>query len=384
MKISDLMALSEAATGFTNGSICDEFPDMSLSECAARLPVFLMESQIDLAAMTQQQNDQLIEATINAIQTGDQSGYASLVEGAFETIKNKIAAVFAKIKKFVKSIIDKLGVQINKVKMTGKQMWARYKDSEMLNHSFEDLVVNGYKFDKKDPFAALDSYMGDPRGLIAKGVPQCPSPDKFASDALASHNAGDAQAAIDMHQADLDKLKEISSEDRKLAFANALLNGIDLSDGSTWLTDLKTELYGDKVDLTYGTDFDIESVKKALQGEDLDKVRAGYNKLLNALNKDEKDLQSAADKFKKDNKNTEQGKDLPKLISLANEYFTAYLTIYQDCTGVISSVSSTRISYVNAQVAQAKNILAKMLTYKKKKTESADDIEGMDDFDVFM
>lgn len=383
MDVRKLMSLTEAATGFNGGAICDEFPHMSLSECAARLPVFLMESQIDLAAMSQAQNDQLVEATVTAIQTGDQSGYVSLIEGAFETIKNKISAIFAKIKKFVKSIIDKLGVQINKVKMTGKQMWERYKNSEMLNHSFEDLVVNGYKFDKKDPFTSLDGYMANPRGLIEKAVPQCPKPEKFASDAATAHGAGDAQAAIDMHQADLDKLKEISSEDRKLACANELLSGIDLSDGSSWMKDLKTELYGDKVDLTYGTDFDLESVKKALMGEDLDKVRASYNKLLNALNKDEKDLQSAADKFKKDNKNNEQGKDLPKLISLANEYFTAYLGIYQDCTGVISAVASTRISYVNDQVAQAKNMLAKMLTYKKKKDESTD-FEGMDEFDVFM
>lgn len=384
MDISKLMALSEASTGFGAGAICDEFPDMTLSECAARLPEFLMESQVNLTAMTQAHNNQLVEATVAAIQTGDQSGYESLVEGAFETIKNKITAIFAKIKKFVKSIIDKLGVQINKVRMTGKQMWERYKNSEMLNHSFDNLVVNGYKFDKKDPFASLDSYMANPRALIEKGVPDCPKPDKFAADAAAALAKGDnVDAAVSMHEGYLEKLKEISSEDRKANFAKELLNGIDISDGSSWMKDLKDELWGDKVDLTYGTDFTLDSVKTMLLGGDLDKIRASYNKLLTALNKDEKDLQAAADKFKKDNKNTEQGKDLPKLISLANEYFTQYLAIYQDCTGVISSISSTRVNYVTAQVNQGKSILAKMLTYKKKKDESTD-IEGMDEFDVFM
>ncbi|WP_300943799.1 hypothetical protein [uncultured Duncaniella sp.] len=384
LDVNKLMALSEATTGFGAGAICDEFPDMTLSECAARLPEFLMESQVDLTVMTQAHNNQLVEATVAAIQTGDQSGYASLVEGAFETIKNKITAIFAKIKKFVKSIIDKLGVQINKVRMTGKQMWERYKDSDMLNHSFDDLVVNGYKFDKKDPFASLDTYMANPRALIEKGVPDCPKPDKFAADAAAALAKGDnVDAAVSMHEGDLEKLKEISSEDRKANFAKELLNGIDISDGSSWMKDLKDELWGDKVDLTFGTDFTLDSVKTMLLGGDLDKIRASYNKLLTALNKDEKDLQAAADKFKKDNKNTEQGKDLPKLISLANEYFTQYLAIYQDCTGVISSISSTRVNYVTAQVNQGKSILAKMLTYKKKKDESTD-VEGMDEFDVFM
>ncbi len=388
MNVSALMSLTEAAVGFNGGSIVDEFPQMTLEECAGRLPVVIMESSIELCDMVQTHNDALVEAAVGQIQTGSDAGYTSLVEGAFDTIKSKITAIFEKIKKFVKSIIDKLGVQINKVRMTGKQMWARYKDSEMLNHSFDDLVVNGYKFEKKDPFGPLDSYIGDPRALIKKGVPDCPSPEEFSSNAAAittSAGGDDSKVPqnIEKYQGILEKMKETTSEDRKLAFAKELLNGIDLSDGSSWLGDLKTELYGDKVDLTYGTDFTLDTVKADLQGEDLDKVRAGYNKLLNALNKNEKELQSAADKFKKDNKNTEPGKDLPKLIGLANEYFTQYLAIYQDCTGVISSISSTRVSYVNAKVNQAKSVFAKMLTYKKKKDESAD-FEGLDEFDIFM
>lgn len=388
MNVSALMSLTEAATGFTGGSIVDEFPQMTLEECAGRLPVVIMESSIELCDMVQTHNDALVEAAVGQIQTGSDAGYASLVEGAFDTIKSKITAIFEKIKKFVKSIIDKLGVQINKVRMTGKQMWARYKDSEMLNHSFDDLVVNGYRFEKKDPFGPLDSYIGDPRALIKKGVPDCPSPEEFSSNAasITTSAGGDDSKVpqnIEKYQGILEKMKEITSEDRKLAFAKELLNGVDLSDGSSWLGDLKNELYGDKVDLTYGTDFTLDTVKADLQGEDLDKVRSGYNKLLNALNKNEKELQTAADKFKKDNKNTEAGKDLPKLIGLANEYFTQYLAIYQDCTGVISSISSTRVSYVNAKVNQAKSVFAKMLTYKKKKDESVD-LEGLDEFDIFM
>lgn len=389
MNVCALMSLTEAVAGFNGGSIVDEFPQMTLEECAGRLPVVIMESSIELCDMVQTHNDALVEAAVGQIQTGGDAGYTSLVEGAFDTIKSKITAIFEKIKKFVKSIIDKLGVQINKVRMTGKQMWARYKDSEMLNHSFENLVVNGYKFDKKDPFTSLDSYIGAPRELIKKAVPQLPDPDSFISRVKDAEGklVRDKDGAADYSQltnieSDLEKIKEISSEDRKLAFAKEALNGIDVTDGSGWLNELKTELYGDKVDLTYGTDFNLESIKKDLQGEDLDKIRAGYNKLLNALNSDEKTMQGYADKFKSGNKAT-QGNDVPKVISQANEYFTQFLAIYQDCTGVISSISSTRIGYVNAKVGQAKSIFAKMLTYKKKKEESTD-LEGLDEFDVFM
>lgn len=384
MKFSDLMTLAEASTGFSGGTIVDEMPHMSLSECAGALPMAIMSEQISLQESVAKINDQMVEAAISALQTGSMSQYDTIVEGAFETIKNKIAAVFEKIKKFIKSIIAKLTLQIDKFRMTGKQLLSKYKNSEMLNHSFDDLVVNGYKFEKKDPFTSTDTYISDPQGLIAKGVPDIIRPEQFASWApkFVELDQPDAKEEADkqygFNEARLDKINDTSSDERKLAFAEAMTNGIDMSAGS-WVSDLKKELYGDKVDLTYGTDFTLDSVKKDLEGEDLAKIKQGYEKLLKAVNSDESALQKAADKFKKDNKPTEQGKDQNRFISLANKYFTAYLSIYQDCTGVISTIQSIRVDYEKAKVNQAKNIFARMLTYKKKdKNEDASDIDEID------
>ena len=99
LNYSKLMTLAEASTGFVGGSIVDEFPGMSLSECAGRLPVVCLESQIELTRAVAEQNEAIVEATINAIQYGNSAEADSLVEGAFESIINHIKSFFAKIKK---------------------------------------------------------------------------------------------------------------------------------------------------------------------------------------------------------------------------------------------------------------------------------------------
>ena len=370
LNLEKLMSLSEAATGFQGGSIVDELPGLSLTEATAGLPVAIMESQIELHESVMAQNEAMVNTIVESIQAGTSIEAESLTEGAFETIKNKIKAFFEKIKKWIKGIIAKLTVQIDKTRMTGKQMLAKYKGSKMLNHSFEDLTVNGYKFEKKDPFTAADTYVSDPMALIKKGVPEMSEPEAFASKALA---AGENVSAL---EDELNKIKDISSADRKLAFAQAMSSGIDMSDGNSRQNEMKKELYGDKVDLKFGEDFTLQSIEADLGGGDLDAIRTSYNKLLNAVNKNEAEIQKAADKFKKDNVSKEPGKDAPKAIGIANNYFTAFLSVYQDCTAVIGAVQDIRVNYTKAKVNQAKAIYARMLTYKKKddKNEDAADI----------
>lgn len=387
MKFSDLMTLAEASTGFNGGTIVDEMPHMSLSECAGALPMAIMSEQISLQETVAKINEQMVEAAVSTLHTGSMSQYDTIVEGAFETIKNKITAIFEKIKKFIKSIIAKLSLQIDKFRMSGSQLLSKYKNSEMLNKSFDDLVVNGYRFEKKDPFTSADTYIGDPQGLIAKGVPDVPRPEDFSRFSplnASGDNEGNHKDVYDNvyknQEAELSKIDETSSDDRKLAFAEVMTNGIEMSAGN-WVGDLKKELYGDKVTLTYGTDFTLDSVEEDLKGEDLTKVKQGYEKLLNAVKHDESALQKVADNFKKNNKNTEKGKDQNRFISLANKYFTAYLSIYQDCTSVISTIQSIRVDYNKAKVKQAKDIFVRMLSYKKKKGEN-EDISGIDEIDI--
>ena len=373
ISLDKLMNLSEAATGFKGGSIVDELPGLSLTEATAGLPVVILESQIELNESVMAQNEALVESVIVGLQSGTQADVDSLTEGAFETLVNKIKAFFEKLRKWVNSIIAKLTVQIDKMRLSGTQMLAKYKDSKMLNHSFEDLTVNGYKFEKKDPFTAADTYVGAPADLIAKAVPELERPQSFST--------GTDEKAM---EAKLDKVKETSSADRKLEFAKAMTSGIDLSNGDSWQSELKKELYGDKVDLKHGEDFTLDSVKAMLKGEDLDKIKAAYGKLKNAIDKDEAEVRKAAEKFKKDNTSKTPGADAPKTVTIANNYFTAYLNIYQDCTAVIGAIQDIRVNYEKAKVSQAKTIFARMLTYKKKDNNDASGIDEIDllDFEL--
>lgn len=372
ISLDKLMNLSEAATGFKGGSIVDELPGLSLTEATAGLPVVILESQIDLNETVMSQNESLVESVIVGLQSGTQADVESLTEGAFKTLVNKIKAFFEKLRKWVKSIIAKLTVQIDKVRLSGTQMLAKYKDSKMLNHSFEDLTVNGYKFEKKDPFTAVDSVT--PTGLITKVVPEMQTPEQFK-----------ANTDEKVMEAKLDKVKETSSADRKLAFAKAMTSGIELNNGDSWQSELKKELYGEKVDLKFNTDFTLESVKTALQGEDLDKIKNAYSKLLTAIDKDEADVRKAAETYAKADENQpKQGENPAKNVTLVNNYFTAYLNCYQDCTAVVGAIQDIRVNYVKAQVNQAKSIFAKMLTYKKKDNNDASGIDEIDllDFEL--
>ena len=62
MNLTKLMSLAEAS-GFAGGSAgyVDEYPSMSLSECTAALPMFIMESQANGFDETRRHNDLIVE-----------------------------------------------------------------------------------------------------------------------------------------------------------------------------------------------------------------------------------------------------------------------------------------------------------------------------------
>lgn len=386
MKFSDLMTLAEASTGFSGGTIVDEMPHMSLSECAGELPVAMMREQISLQETVSQINDSMVEATINAIQTGSFDEYNVIAENAFETLKNKIVAVFEKIKKFLSSIIAKLGVQINKFRMTGKQMLSRYQNSDMLKKDFSDFTVEGFKFNAKDVFA--DTNM-KPVDLIQKAMPnRVQAPSDFAKTALASLD----KTNVKTMENKLNAMTEITSKDRKQAYAQALIPGVKLS-ADEWTSDIQKGLYGEKLTLKYGKDFDKKSIEAALVGADLEQIEQAYKTLKGEVEKDQGEIQRAADEFKdtapdKFYKNSkgkpiEDRADKPEPVSIgvANKYFSAYLAYYQDCVAVISQIQNIRLNFEKAKINQAKSVYAKMLTYKGKKSDN-NDASDIDEIDV--
>lgn len=379
--LASLMNLAEAATGFNYGSVYDAYPDLSLSECSSRLPVFLMESQIELAEMKQRNNAQLVEATVNALQYGTRIDVAALVENVFTNLMNKIAAIFKKLKDFVKSIITKLKTKIDSARLSGQQMLARYGNSAELKKDMSDMTFNGYDFkSKENPFAPIDSYITAPRELIEKAIPGIPTLKDVKYEP-----GEDYGLEVVISEDELNKMNEITSEQRKLALVNELLTIDDLSSFDGWQQAVTNKIYGEKKDLKYGSDFDVASVKNQLKDTGLDSIMDHYKKLLNALNKDEADINKIANRFKDTNSaNAKDGEGLPKVVSNVSSYLTSYMSIYQDAIGIISSISDMQRNYYNSKMNQAKSILAAMITYKKKdKSESAYFAE-IDDFDVYV
>lgn len=384
LNYSKLMTLAEASTGFVGGSIVDEFPGMSLSECAGRLPVVCLESQIELTRAVAEQNEAIVEATINAIQCGNSSEADALVEGALSTVWNHIKTFFEKLKKFIKSIIDKLTLQINKMRMTGKQLLARYEHSDMIKHEFTDLVVNGYKFkDAGEVFVGLDSV--DPSKLVKAIAKDMDDPATFQANAAANADAAADSPEVTKLSDSLQNLKDISAEDRKLACAEQLVKNVSLT-ANDWIAEIKNELYGEKVDMTYGTDFTLDEIKSILRCEDYDKVKNAYTNLGRAVEANQKTIESSCKKAREAFEKTKsEGNSGSKALSIVADYFSTYMSFYQDCSAVVTEIQNIRMKYEDAKVVQAKNIFAKMLTYKPKKDNAdASDMEGLDELDVIL
>lgn len=378
MNAYDLMRLSESAAGFTGGTNYDALPHMSLAEATGTLPCVILEEQTKLYESVDKENEMLTEAAVSALTTGIAPDYNALIEASGEGLIAKIKAFFAKIKKWIMSIIAKIGVQIDKLRMSGKEMYNKYKNSSMLKgKSFKGLTYNGYEFPKNAEvaFTNIGTSAGDIDAFIAKAAPDgtIVTPEKFKTDA-------DAAANIDDVKTKLENMKSVESSERRAAFAKEL-TGVD---DENWSSELRSRLWGDKKDLTFGEDFTYDSVAKALEAgnTELKAVQDDYKKMRVAVEKSEKAMTQEASKYKKDDKNkpTEPGEPVAKKVTLVNEYYSAYLAIYQDATSVISSVQDVRTSYYTARYNQAKAIFAKMLTYKGGKEDESVAVD--DDFDL--
>ena len=60
MKFSELLALSEASTGYVGGTYVDEMPHLTLEECVSSLTESILADQISLYESNMKQNDSLV------------------------------------------------------------------------------------------------------------------------------------------------------------------------------------------------------------------------------------------------------------------------------------------------------------------------------------
>ena len=403
MNLTKLMSLAEAS-GFAGGSAgyVDEYPSMSLSECVAALPMFIMESQAIGFDETRRHNDLIVEAVAEAMNSGspiNESTMNALNEGALDTIKAKVSAFFEKIKKFIQSIIAKLNVFIDRMRMTGQQLWAKYgKDKDLQDtEKLKDLTFDGYKFGEATfNSAEFDNPQGAPnlvkkaygddavlpekamdKLMVAISDPHKKNPQQEGESKEDAYDRRGTEVLDSM----IEKLGDLTSAERasKMAVALTGKNGL----GDDWAEALRKELWGDKFTFTYGGDgFDLNSVGKTLSNPvNLDAIRDEYKKLEKAVGDYEKSLKNELDTYTKNLGSSESAYDKTRLAK-ATAYFNKYMEAIKDAYAVITGVKKIRSDYEQAKYKQARNMFSKMIGAAKaggKKETDTNDVEVDDD-----
>lgn len=379
LELNKLMALSESSGGFTGGSYVDELPDMSLDEAVNMLPVIIVESQIELTDSRMHHNNLLVEATVSAAAMGSEPDFGPIVEMSFEDIKKKIKAFFDKIIKFLKSIINKLSLQIDKMRMSGHQLYEKYKDSKLLQgKSFKDLTFNGHKImGKDDIFADTKKFESEPgiRELIKKAIPGCVDYDEFGK----TYKAGiavDSKAENPLVKA-TEKLSGITQADRQVAMAKLLTGEKSLTAGD-WEGTIKKKLYGEKVDIAYGKDgFTLDALAAMLKDPaDLNAIKEAYARVEKAAHEFHDKIQRAIDDLSSQSDKLESAKGdnsaKTNRNSLVSSYYSAYMGVVSDSYAVINKVQSLKYNFQKTRYDQAKQMFGKMLSWKSEKKDNND------------
>lgn len=389
LELNKLMALSESSGGFTGGSYVDELPDMSLDEAVNMLPVIIVESQIELTDSRMHHNNLLVEATVSAAAMGAEPDFGPIVEMSFEDIKKKIKAFFDKIIKFLKSIINKLSLQIDKMRMSGHQLYEKYKDSKLLQgKSFKDLTFNGYKImGKDDIFADTKKFESEPgiRELIKKAIPGCVDYDEFGK----TYKAGiavDSKAENPLVKA-TEKLSGITQADRQVAMAKLLTGEKSLTAGD-WEGAIKKKLYGEKVDIAYGKDgFTLDALAAMLKDPaDLNAIKEAYARVEKAAHEFHDKIQRAIDDLSSQSDKLESAKGdnsaKTNRNSLVSSYYSAYMGVVSDSYAVINKVQSLKYNFQKTRYDQAKQMFGKMLSWKSEKKDNNDASDVDDDGEI--
>lgn len=391
MNFSALLEAVDGSSGYYGGVIRDEMPAMSLEECFAAASLGIMNTRLDSIQQTANSNAALVEATISSAGTGNTYMLHSVVEGAFDTLKAKAKAIFEKIKKFLQSIIAKLKLTIDKIRLSGHQLYTKYKDSAMLKKNFKDMEVEGYNFTATDMFTPGSKFDGGVQPLIEA---------VFGAEgkALDAEHPPTDEAQVKTYEDAIDKVKDLSTSEVQFRMVEQLVSCSGMSE-SSWQSDLKKELGMDeKKTLKHGTDFSLDTVAMLLkEPANLDKIKTEYEKLERAVDKDktafERKVDTAYKAIDKDRRKRTPGKTeaertenaaMDKQMSLMTNAKDALLRLYNDGYAVINQVKTIKYNFEKAKVDQAKMIFSRMLSYKEPKGDnnSAGDFGNYVDFDV--
>lgn len=380
VNLSTIMSLTEASTGFVNGNYVDEMPHLSLTECVNGMSLFLLESQIEAANADMAANESLVESAISALTVGTQIDTNAILEASMGGLKARVKKIFDGIKQFIKTIIAKISTLIDKIRMDGNQLWSKYGEQvkkKAAAGEFSDMKFTGYKFPETNLFPGTDKYESDVVGMI-----------KAIDSKITTPSENEKVEDKDVIKKNTEAITDMDKAARVVGMAKVLTGKSDLSEGG-WRNELKDAVYGDKTELDYGKDgFSVDAVGSILQKPvGIEKIKDEYKRLGAAVEKYYNDIKKELDKLEKDDvtKGLEGDKatNASALKAARVSHFEAYLSLVTDAYNVINVVKNIKLDYEKARAAQAKSMLGKMISYKKKKdTNDASNFDGIEMFEL--
>ena len=366
----DLMmfrSIVENGTGFNDQRYYDDHPYMGLVECIQASATDIAMCQLELAESVQDQSAREMSAMYSYLTEGVSIDYEALAEASKANLLDKIKGFFARIKKWIQSIIAKIKINIDKRRLSGKQLYERYKDSPGLKDiKAKNLVFNGYKMEKADPFD-VDLSTKTVDNLIG-----------FMKPSDFKTKRGTEKKASDEVKGKLTAIADNKAGSRAAAMV-ATLTGIKVKQDG-WQDDLNKKIFGEKTDLKYGTGmFSLENVKSALlSDESFQKVLKSYETLNKSVTDAETEMTKLVNDIKQGYTDAHNKEDTPEETKKYNdesdvtEYCNRYLALYQETIGVIQKVQAIRTNYHNIRMNQAKSMFVMMITGKVEKKDNND------------
>jgi len=427
MRISQLRAISENATGYYGGPAVDMHEYLTLDECTGALPVAIMESQMELSDFTRDTNDALTEAVIESIQYEREFDPTAIVESAVDGLLGKVKKFFEKVINFIKSIIAKLKIFMDRIFMKAKDLYAKYEKEEVYTSKEpKGLSVTAWKFPLRDKTKLWEH---DP-AEFAKKDQVCSMYNslfkdlnlKLPNDAAATIKTGRGSDSDSVFKAQMDKMSDISTSEAQYTVINYMVGSSYAVSEKSWERDIKKALYGgEKVTVKYGDEcFTKSDLHRVLTSKtELEDIKNKYEKMESAVSDAKADFEKAISNFKNDKgadgKQISGGvKSYEKQLSDAEKRdvdvedhynadienhsrftnamsdFTSYtgklLTFFQNAYGCITKLKDIETTYYKDRLAQAKMMFGKILSWNDKKKDNSDasDIEAavLADFDL--
>ena len=366
--MTDIRALMENTNGhrgFLGAEYIDSFPGMTLTEAASHLPCIVVESQIEMLPSSRTMRIGLDENAIQALQ-----------ESALGTLKDKIEAFFAPLLKWIRSIIAKLKVHIDKKKLTGEELYRKYADRLDKDAAYQNVTFNGYRFGagSKAIRNIRDSFDINIEGFVKSGLEHAGIhnvilPRDFGTRLRAlARKIPEGETISKEKQSeiseDIDSITDLARDERVTAMASVLAGRTLPND---WEDSIRDAAWGEKGEIQYGTDmFNPRMIGLVLKDNSLSDCLEGYRRLERAI-KDYRgrlkgELADLWDEFY----STTDTLTLPGNLStqaLINRYYNAYISCVADALNAATRLKSIKVDFYTQMHKQAVSMLVRLVNH---------------------